>query len=1020
MKLTLVLLSGLAQPLSAATSTWKGGAAGAPDVWNNAANWTPAGIPASGSDIVFPAGAVFIGEVKNINPSVRSVTVQAPGYTFKPTSSLLAGFSLTHGVTVSYAANVITTFETVMNVLSPQTFTAAGSRLMVKYVNITLLSGNQLTYAGNGIHEVNGGIFNEGNLVKTGTGRLIFNGNIVNPGTVTVQEGSLECQGDVMEKSVLLQAPAVVSGTGRMAALTTAGGMVRPGNGGPGGLKINGALTLDPSAVLEIQFESLVPGMTDAVSASSVSLNGAQLNFTVGDDYLVLIGYARTFITNHGGAPVTGTFGGLPEGATLQRGNVTYRISYTGGDGNDVTLTPIAAAPTGITRVWNGYFSTQFHSEFNWEDGLVPRAGDSILIPPLTAISSPPWLNFIDGFPLHRITFTGGGIELSGGAVHLSDGIVQQAPAGSEPNVVSCGLHSSPLAPARTVRIHLQSGGPLSVTGASGFELPQNTDVLELVNDQPSALILQQKTGPGAGFIRKKGTGPAALKAINNHSGGVRVEAGSLELHHTSSAGSGTVLVESAGTLSAGQPGVSFLVFSNKVRLSGKLQTTPGAGSQLWDGDIECVGGTAEISGAGGGFSLSGAITGGGGFRFTGPYPILLGGPAPGLWAGGTLIENTTVVCSKSIPGVLAIPGNVTITGGDGYLSCLKSNSLGASAIVTVADSARINFWEPHTISGLVLSGGEATTEGAGSLTITGNVTVQAAPGISSLSGKVYTGPVPVTWNVADGPLPIDFIFSGSLGHDGGTAAEVTKLGSGALRVDAAGGTWSDAALTIFAGAVEWNDAPASPGPFGPNVVLAGGQMHGSGRIRSLTATGGTFSPGSTFTCDSLTMSAAAIFHADAGDQVIVEGPVSLSNPTLILSGNSAGYDAPWTLVDHRSNLPVTGNFAAMPEGHTFTSAGAILAITYAANDRNDIALTRLAPPAPVLSEMELLKAATGSGPISTSGTGVPGFTYQLEHSTDLLQWDPAKSETAAPDGSFKLEWAPPAGPRRFFRVRAL
>lgn len=1021
--LSAAVLSGVPLPLSAATSTWKGGTAGSPDTWNTAANWLPAGVPASGNDIVFPAGATFIGAVKNINPMVGSVAVQAPGYTFQPTASLLSGFGLSGGVNVSFAATGSAIFNTAMNLTASQTFTAGGSRVTVQWNNYTLLNGHNLIYAGSGIHEVNGGIFNPGNVLKTGTGRLALNSLVAGGGEVSVQGGTLECGHDTMEKNVSLSAPATLIGTGRMAALVTAGGTVQPGSGGPGTLHITGAMLLNSTATVVIEFAGNAPGQTSLITAGDVTLNNALLNFTAGSGFLPFIGMGRTIIDNEGGFPVTGTFAGLPEGTEFAVGNITWRITYTGGDGNDVKLTPIAAAPTGITRVWQGYSGPQWSSPGSWLDGIVPKPGDSVLIPPLDSFGSQPECNFADGYPLHRITFTGGGIELSGGAPHLSDGIVQQAPVNAAANLVSCGLHSSPLAPAHIVRVHLQSGGPLTVMGGPGFGLPHVTDRLELVNDQPFALTLLQPVGSGAGSIRKLGTGPAMLTTANAHSGGVRVMEGTLELHHSNAAGSGTVLVESAGKLSLDTPGPGSVNVANHLRLIGKLQTTPGAGAQIYSGSIECSGSPAVISAAGGNLTLSGAITGLGSFKFTGLNDIILGGIAPGLWSGGTLIEDASVVCSKDTAGVLAIPGNITVTGGDGYLSCLKANSVSASAFITVADSALVKFWQPHTIGGLVLSGGEATTGGAGALTITGNVTVQAGTEISALTGNIFTGPAPVTWNVADGLVDPDFIFGGSLNHAGGTSADVTKLGSGQLRVNAAGGTWTDASLTIFAGAVEWNDEPAAPGVFGPDVTLAGGNLSGAGRVRSLTATGGTFSPGDgsgTFTCDSLTMNAAATFLADAADQLVVEGPVSLSSTPLVIASHSVGYGTPWTLIDHRSTLAVAGNFAGMPEGHTFTHSAAILSLTYMANDRNDIAFTRSEPPAPDITDLELSKAATGTGPFSASGTGLPGFTYQLEHSTDLQQWLGVKTGTAAPDGSFTLEWLPPTGPRCFFRVRGL
>ncbi len=57
---------------------------------------------------------------------------------------------------------------------------------------------------------------------------------------------------------------------------------------------------------------------------------------------------AFTLIHSQGAGPVGGTFLGLPEGAIFGNG-MWARISYAGGAGNDVTVTPVSTAVTGTT-----------------------------------------------------------------------------------------------------------------------------------------------------------------------------------------------------------------------------------------------------------------------------------------------------------------------------------------------------------------------------------------------------------------------------------------------------------------------------------------------------------------------------------------------------------------------------------------------------------------------------------------------------------------------------------------------
>jgi hypothetical protein len=51
-------------------------------------------------------------------------------------------------------------------------------------------------------------------------------------------------------------------------------------------------------------------------------------------------------VNNQGSDAISGIFNGLPQGATVTLGSQAYSISYTGGDGNDVVLTALAAVPT--------------------------------------------------------------------------------------------------------------------------------------------------------------------------------------------------------------------------------------------------------------------------------------------------------------------------------------------------------------------------------------------------------------------------------------------------------------------------------------------------------------------------------------------------------------------------------------------------------------------------------------------------------------------------------------------------
>ncbi len=136
-------------------------------------------------------------------------------------------------------------------------------------------------------------------------------------------------------------------------------------NGGSGQRFINkGMLKIDKPHVSGI----VIPFTQTSVGALNVDLNG--INAGSGYDQIRLrtpitlggvlnvsltftpaIGTTFTLINNEGGDAITGTFAGLPQGALFATNGVNLQISYTGGDGNDVTLTRLAPPTISISDV---------------------------------------------------------------------------------------------------------------------------------------------------------------------------------------------------------------------------------------------------------------------------------------------------------------------------------------------------------------------------------------------------------------------------------------------------------------------------------------------------------------------------------------------------------------------------------------------------------------------------------------------------------------------------------------------
>jgi hypothetical protein len=76
------------------------------------------------------------------------------------------------------------------------------------------------------------------------------------------------------------------------------------------------------------------------VIANGVTIeSGAQFNFQPIANKRLANGTVFPAINNTSANPIAGTFANLPDGSTFTGGRNNFQVSYSGGDGNDLTLT---------------------------------------------------------------------------------------------------------------------------------------------------------------------------------------------------------------------------------------------------------------------------------------------------------------------------------------------------------------------------------------------------------------------------------------------------------------------------------------------------------------------------------------------------------------------------------------------------------------------------------------------------------------------------------------------------------
>ncbi len=195
-----------------------------------------------------------------------------------------------------------------------------------------------------------------GDFYKDGSGTITLTANNILTGRTHAWTGTLVVNGSQPASDVDNYGGPVgtLAGTGVVGQLDLTGNL-RPGSS-PGRLTCSN-LTFSSSAHFYVDLTGPAAGLDydQVLVRGTNNLGGASLVLNPAFTKPVTIGQQFAIIDNDGSDPITGTFSGLPEGATISLPGYSFRISYTGGTGNDVvlTLTSLPAA-SGTVAVSTG------------------------------------------------------------------------------------------------------------------------------------------------------------------------------------------------------------------------------------------------------------------------------------------------------------------------------------------------------------------------------------------------------------------------------------------------------------------------------------------------------------------------------------------------------------------------------------------------------------------------------------------------------------------------------------------
>ena len=209
-------------------------------------------------------------------------------------------------------------------------------------------SNQDTTFAGTFEEFADSGL--KGSVEKVGSGKLVLTGSSTYKAGTTVTSGTLVVDnpaGSATGFGAVNVNGGTLGGTGNIAGAVTvgagsgAGAILQPSVG------LSQTVTLTIQSLLTFKADgtytcklSTQKRKADQVVASGVTIEtGAQFNFTALARKRLATGTVFTVISNTSATPISGTFANLPDGSTLTAGRRTLVVSYTGGDGNDLTLT---------------------------------------------------------------------------------------------------------------------------------------------------------------------------------------------------------------------------------------------------------------------------------------------------------------------------------------------------------------------------------------------------------------------------------------------------------------------------------------------------------------------------------------------------------------------------------------------------------------------------------------------------------------------------------------------------------
>ena len=846
-------------------------------------------------------GTLRIG-VNNAIPTASPVTLVGTA----ATTLDLNGFNQTLGsLTMTMTSNNIASTVTNANVASASTLTLTGGSSAVTIARTTTANNNAAATISVNKVDLNGAaqtfyvgdnganpdlnitsVVQNGSLTKTGDGQMALTGVNTYTGATTIYGGQLQVSGNL--GTISPSTSFVIGGGGllMMTNTTPQTGINRVGNGA-GITSYGGGLQFNNTAGAGVVYAETV-GAVDLVSGQfDVNMNTNQASGAGNTQTLTLSGLTHT------GASSVVTF----SANTTQPDATTNFIKVTGavGAGAGQNLPGgLIIGPWAMTGVDSGDIR---------DYAVYDTAGGNVLPANITASVETTWINAARAYTTGT-TFGSGG----SGSSTLTGNRTMMAlrDQGSNDNLTMNQFN------LETNGLFNRANGNWNINATSGVVRQNSTsaDNLFVYTSNQGEIIINAnvENNTGALTLVKSGAQNLRLRGLNNYTGGVVLNGGTLFINNASGLGSpsspGTV-VAAGGSID--NDNIVLPAFANALTLNGNLTYGAAQSNNLIFSNTGTISlGTApgvyrtigvNNSGA---LVLNGVITNGttvNSVEKTGSGNLVLSGA--NIYTGDTLLSG----------------GQIQIDGGNvGTVGAITSSAIGTGRLVFNHGGIASSRAVARTIINPVAFLGNANVGdffGSGKLTFAAPMDLGFAPRVFTLTSDAQ----------------FDGVVSGTGGVGGGG---ISKRGAGTLTLNAA--NTYQGATTVGQGVLR--TAVAGSLPSNTNVSIAGTTQQTA--VLDLA--------GNSVTIGSLTMGSAIRYSGtDTNPTVNSTALVATGAGTLTLGGDvtqsSAGNPFTSTITGNLNlgslNLAVVGTGAAASSARTF----AITDSTNAGTDLNVAAI---------------------------------------------------------------------------------